>query len=89
MNKDYIVMWHLKTKLGTFWLVEANNDKADRYLLGINDQELGAYNNAEVAAHDVHEQATGYFKWDSQAKVKVPNHIQQWVEGTPESWKTQ
>ncbi len=86
MNKDCTDMWHLKTKLGTFWLVEANNDTEDRYLLGINDQELGAYDNIELAAHDVYEQATGYLQWDCQAKIKVPNNISQWIEGTPENW---
>lgn len=79
-------MWHLKTKLGTFWVVETNNEIKERYFLGINDQELGIYDNSETAAKDVHEQSTGYFKWDSQAKVNVPDSISQWTEGEPENW---
>ena len=79
-------MWHLKTKLGTFWVVEANNDLKDRYFLGVNDQELGSYNDLDLAAKDVHEQATGYLQWDSQAKVKAPDNISQWVQGVPDNW---
>jgi hypothetical protein len=79
-------MWHLKTKLGTFWVVETNNESTERYFLGINDQELGAYNDLETAAKDVYEQSTGYLQWDSQAKVKVPESISQWAEGDPETW---
>ena len=78
-------MWHLKTKLGTFWLVEASNN-TEQYLLGINDQELGTYQDANIAAHDVYEQATGYFKWDSQAKIKAPTNITEWLEGAPDNW---
>lgn len=80
-------MWHLKTKLGTFWVVETNNETNERYFLGINDQELGAYNDLETAAKDVYEQSTGYLQWDSQAKVKVPESISQWAEGDPETWE--
>ena len=81
-------MWHLKTKLGTFWLVEANNDSDNRYLLGIDDHELGAYDNADLAAHDVHDQATGCIEWDCQAKIKAPDTISHWTEGSPNSWST-
>ena len=79
-------MWHLKTKFGTFWIIEANNDLQDGYFLGINDQELGSYNNLDIAVKDVYEQSTGHLQWDSQAKVKVPENISQWVEGSPEHW---
>ena len=40
----------------------------------------------EQAAKDVHDQATGYLKWDSLPKVKAPEHIQEWVEGEPPNW---
>jgi hypothetical protein len=87
MNKECTDMWYLKTKLGTFWLVETDSDIKDRYFLGINDQELGSYNNADIAVKDVYEQTTGYLKWDCQAKIKVPESISQWNQGEPENWQ--
>lgn len=82
-------MWHLKTRLGTFWLIENvadNAEQADGYYLGIDDHELGVYNSADTAAEDVYAQQTGYLKWDCQSKVKVPKEISAWVEGSPEDW---
>lgn len=80
-------MWHLKTKLGTFWVVETNNELQHGYFLGVNDQELGVYNEVDQAAKDVYEQTTGYLTWDCQARVKAPNSINQWVEGAPDDWQ--
>lgn len=78
-------MWHLKTKLGVFWVVPVA-EMGNRYFLGVNDEALGEYNDAEQAAKDVHNQATGYYKWDSQARIRVPEHIVEWQEGTPREW---
>lgn len=78
-------MWHLKTKMGVFWVIPVA-DVGNKYYLGVNDEALGEYKDAEAAANDVHNQATGYFKWDSQARVKVPAHINEWQEGEPQDW---
>jgi hypothetical protein len=81
-------MWHLKTKLGVFWVAPSvEKASSKKYYLGVNDQELGAYSDAELAARDVHNQCTGYFSWDSQPKVRVPEHITEWVEGEPKDWQ--
>ncbi len=78
-------MWYLKTRLGTFWVAPISDIK-NQYYLGVDDQELGVYSDIEKAAKDVHDQSTGYFKWDSQARVKAPEHISQWTEGEPQTW---
>lgn len=83
-------MWHLKTKLGIFWVVEASKDTSSAqrksYYLGIDDQELGVYDDIAKAAKDVHQQATGYFSWDCQSKVQAPAVIGDWKQGQPEDW---
>lgn len=81
-------MWYLKTRLGVFWVVPKfeSDTKTHKFLLGVNDQELAVYTDVERAAQDVHDQATGFLKWDLQPKVKAPEHISEWVEGTPKDW---
>lgn len=79
-------MWYLKTRLGVFWVVPVVNARS-KYYLGVDDQELGIYTDAEQAARDVHDQLTGYFKWDSQPRIQAPEHITQWVEGEPQQWE--
>lgn len=88
-------MWHLKTKVGVFWVTPIpENDvnsykkkKNSKYFLGINDQELGIYTDAEEAARDVHEQRTGFYKWDCSSRINAPEHINEWVLGEPNDWK--
>ncbi len=78
-------MWHLKTKLGVFWIVPvASTD--NKFLLGINEEELGFYTNLNQVAKDVRDQATGFLQWDVQAAIHAPEHIEEWVEGEPKSW---
>lgn len=79
-------MWHLKTKLGVFWVMPISETE-NKYFLGLNDDPIGEYPDAEQAAKDVHNQRTGYYKWDLQDKVKVPEHINEWMEGEPRDWK--
>ncbi len=79
-------MWHLKTKMGVFW-VAAIDEKSKKYYLGVNDQELGVYNDAEQAAKDVRDQRTGYLRWDVESKVKAPEHISEWASGEPRDWQ--
>lgn len=78
-------MWHLKTRLGVFWVVPLSPTE-NKFLLGVNDEELGFYTNVDQAAKDVHDQATGFLKWDIQPVAKAPEHITEWVEGEPKGW---
>jgi hypothetical protein len=78
-------MWHLKTNFGLFWVVPISEAES-KYYLGVNDEPLGIYTDAEKAALDVHNQKTGYLKWDSQSRIKVPQHINEWDEGEPRDW---
>lgn len=84
-------MWYLKTRLGTFWVApisSADRNSKNKYYLGVDDQELGIYSDIEQAAKDVHDQSTGFYKWDSQARVRAPEHIADWTEGEPKTWYT-
>lgn len=78
-------MWHLKTKLGVFWVVPVSSYK-NEFRLGVNDEELGFYTSLDQAAKDVHDQATGFLKWDMQPVARAPEHIAEWVEGEPRGW---
>lgn len=81
-------MWHLKTRLGTFWVVEkpTTDSKQHKYCLGIDDEELGEYTDADKAASDVCSQSTGFLRWDCQSRIKAPADIAHWKEGEPENW---
>jgi len=80
-------MWHLKTKVGVFWVVPLQETTKEGFLLGLNDDELCTYTDADQAARDVHDQSTGFFKWDLQPRIKAPEHLQGWVQGEPNDWK--
>jgi hypothetical protein len=71
--------------LGVFWVAQVS-ESPNQYYLGINDEELGKYSNAEEAAQDVHNQMTGFIKWDADSKVRAPEHIVDWATGEPKSW---
>jgi hypothetical protein len=77
-------MWHLRTRQGTFWVIESQ--ETHKYVLGVNNDELGSYDDADAAAKDVHNQATGYFPWDCQSHAKAPDHVSNWVQGEPDNW---
>lgn len=81
-------MWHLKTRLGVFWVAPLS-DTPNKYYLGVDDHELGLYTDVERAAKDVHDQATGFLKWDLEPQVKAPEHIAQWKKGEPKEWKSE
>lgn len=78
-------MWYLKTKIGTFWVIESQ-DTAQGCWLGIGDDELGIYQDPEQAANVVHDQATGHLPWDMMTHVNAPKHIAQWKHGEPHEW---
>ena len=77
-------MWHLRTRQGTFWVIES--PKTHKYVLGVDDDELGLYDDAEAAAKDVLNQTTGYLPWDCQSHIKAPQHVSSWSPGEPENW---
>jgi hypothetical protein len=77
-------MWHLKTKHGTFWLLKGERN---RYHLGINNLNLGVYKDTDTAIKDVSDQNTGYLRWDSQSRISIPRHIEQWSAGEPADWE--
>ena len=77
-------MWHLRTKQGTFWVMESPS--TSKYILGVNNDELGRYENADAAAKDVSNQSTGFFAWDCQNHVKAPSLVASWIEGEPDNW---
>lgn len=78
-------MWHLKTQVGTFWILkkEANDPQ---YLLGCEDEDLGEYQSLEGVLKDLKNQETGYLKWDEQLNIKAPDEIDRWEQGVPEHW---
>jgi hypothetical protein len=78
-------MWHLKTRLGVFWVVPISSSEK-KFLLGVNDEELGIYTDIEQAAKDVHDQATGFLRWDVQPIARAPERIAEWAQGEPKSW---
>lgn len=77
-------MWHLKTKQGTFWVIESPDTK--KYLLGVNNDELGTYESADSAAQDVKDQVTGFLQWDCQSRVRIPTDLESWSQGEPSDW---
>jgi len=80
-------MWHLRTRFGTFWVVEApKEDDHEQYYLGVDNQELGKYPNKDAAVEALCSQNSGYYEWDCLTKVKVPGSISMWKEGEPADW---
>lgn len=80
-------MWYLKTKLGTLWIVEADDEPTHcQYVLGMDEDSLGVYESVERAISDVCNHETGALKWDESLKAEAPSDINGWIEGQPESW---
>ncbi len=77
-------MWHFRTRQGTFWVIESQETR--KYVLGINNDELGSYDDADAAAKDVQNQATGFFPWDCESHAKAPDHVSNWAQGEPDNW---
>ena len=79
-------MWHVKTSLGTFWILETD-EKAQKYYLGCDDETIAEYDSIDTLLDDVCNQETGYQRWDKVLRVKSPpNQIEAWDEGPPENW---
>jgi hypothetical protein len=89
-------MWHLKTKLGTFWIVSSqeSDDRSanagqerEQYYLGMDDDTIRAYGDAQEAIKDICNHTTGEIKWDVDTRIKVPADLALWQEGEPEEWR--
>jgi hypothetical protein len=76
-------MWHYKTKLGTFWILDRSSED---YLLGFEEEFLKSYQDPELAMRDVASQETGCIAWDMTNKVKLPKESRDWVQGQPREW---
>lgn len=78
-------MWHLKTKLGTFWVMPVTEADSQCYL-GIDDHQLGVFRDPNDAIKNVTEQNTGHLQWDCLSRAKAPQHLDKWSKGSPEEW---
>ena len=79
-------MWHLQTKVGTFWIVDAE-DNPDEYLLGMDNDVLGRYQAPESAVDDVQRHETGCLLWDAGSSTRGAPGLKSWHEGPPEAWE--
>lgn len=77
-------MWHHKTKLGTFWIIESPENH--HYYLGLDEDDLGRYQRIEDAIRDIKQQETGHLKWDQARETSIPEDVQQWESGEPDNW---
>lgn len=79
-------MWYLQTKVGTFWILDAEAADSE-YMLGIDSDVLGKYDAPEKAVEDVRSQETGFLKWDVSPMVREAPPLEGWREGEPEDWR--
>jgi hypothetical protein len=79
-------MWHLQTKIGTFWIVDAE-DGQNEYLLGMDNEVLGRYAEPQQAVEDVKRHETGCLRWDAGDVSRPAPELTGWHEGVPEAWE--
>lgn len=79
-------MWHLLTKLGTFWIADAKEKEGEKYVLGLDDDTLGIYNKLDDVIVDIKAHTTGNLDWDSQTRLKIPDSLKEWKQGEPKGW---
>jgi hypothetical protein len=77
-------MWHHKTKLGNFWIVESEENH--EFYIGLDDEALGHYKRLEDAIRDIRQQRTGSYRWDVAKNAAVPEDVTEWEEGEPDYW---
>lgn len=77
-------MWYYKTRIGTFWIVESEENHA--YFVGMDEDSLGCYKRIEDAIRDIRHQETGILKWDESKNAGIPDDVRAWDEGEPENW---
>lgn len=76
-------MWHFKTKMGTFWILDKSSAE---YVLGFENEPLKIYSDKDKAMADVQKQQTGFIEWDANNRVRLPKQTADWVEGQPDGW---
>ena len=79
-------MWHLQTKLGTFWILDAEEGKDNEFVLGIDNDILGTYTDLLTAVSDVQRQETGCLRWDVAHIARAAPPLEGWKEGEPGTW---
>lgn len=79
-------MFHMKNRIGTFWILEPEAS-GEKYVLGCNNDTIGEYNSLDEAVLSVVAHDTGYIEWDMAEKVKVPKSLEEWQQGEPEDWQ--
>ncbi len=77
-------MWHHKTKVGTFWIVESED--THEYYLGFDGDSLGQYKRLEEAIKHINEHETGEMKWDMSTLSDLPEDLSAWQDGEPDNW---
>ena len=66
-----------KTSVGTFW-IESDSERGN-WLLGIDDERLGYYASAGMAADDVASHCTGWYDWDVlMGTMDGPSDLGEW-----------
>ncbi|MES2212572.1 MAG: hypothetical protein V4490_05480 [Pseudomonadota bacterium] len=80
-------MWHLKTRLGTFWIIPADEpEAAGGYVVGLDNDTLGIYTDPNLAVGDVQQYRTGLLAWDERPGVRGAPDLTAWQPGLPEKW---
>ena len=78
-------MWHYRTSSGVFWIRFSPQGRGT-FLLGMDDEELGAYFSPEAAADDVFMQKTGWEPWDCSEQPDRPVSISEWQREDCSAW---
>jgi hypothetical protein len=77
-----LVTYHYISPIGTFW-VKPLLTRPSRFLLGVDETSLGAYDSPHAAAEAVFTRATGWRSWDSLPSIPAPASISDWEVGPP------
>jgi hypothetical protein len=75
------VFYHWRTRAGIF-TITAQPGMPDRVWLCFNDNALGSYASAVMAADDVYMKATGESDWD-MSNEDGPMDLSEWHRGAP------
>jgi len=74
-SDNYYLMWLYRSTCGLFTIkVEPDG----RYGLWLEEELLGTYETAALAADDVYTQSTGAYEWDDQEPVEEPSDLSKW-----------
>ena len=78
-------MYYYESPIGVFW-IKFHAGVPGRWWLGFDDETLGSYATANMAAGDVYSHVTGHCEWDSLdcQIMDVPESIIEWKRGDPD-----